>query len=385
MLKKIGLVVGTLSATMLLSCGVFAATEVKQTDDSTSSAKIVWEKETNGSSIVEVSMTADFSQYTSNTVSRANNYKITGMTAGSSRWVRVMENNHYTDIIEVVSRPEKVRNNQVIQTGCQVGKAIIEWEASDGDTGYEVYIGGNLVLDSNTNKATIDVSDASDKARAFVLPYRKSSSGYQAFASDKIYMKSFTYLKGLPTKIAKIDFKQETSNSIHASWPSISGADGYEFTYSNYKGKKTVTKDSKFAGGYISSANRIFYKCKARAYVDFGGKRFYGAWSDEAYTGIDLSYGINNVKAKKVSKKKIKLSWNRIQGADKYVIYMSSTNGSGFKKIKTTKKRNFVIKKFGKKKLKKGTTYYFKVVATKKVGSKKFRTVYDSQRSLTLN
>jgi len=385
MLKKIGLVVGTLSATMLLSCGVFAATEVKQTDDTKSSAKIQWDKETNGNSIVEVSNTADFSQFTSNDVPRLNNYTIKGMSSGSSRWVRVKENNHYTDIIEVVSRPEKVRNNFVTQTGCQVGKALVGWTASDGATGYEVYVGGNYAFDVNTNKATIDVSNATENIRAQVLPFRQSSDGYKALASEKVNMKTLTYLKGLPSKVAKLDFKQEVSSSIHVMWPSVKGADGYEFTYSNYKGKKTVTKESSYSGGYISSANRIFYKVKARAYVDFGGKRYFGAWSDEAYTGVDLSYGVNNLKAKKVSKKKIKLSWNRIQGADKYVIYMSSTNGSGFKKIKTTKKRNLVIKKFGKKKLKKGTTYYFKVVATKKVGSKKFRTVYDSQKSLTLN
>lgn len=385
MLKKIGLVVGTLSATMLLSCGVFAATEVKQIDDTISSAKIEWIKETDGNSIVEVSTTADFSQYTSTTVPKHPYYNITGMASGSSKWVRVKENNHYTDIIEVVSRPEKVRNNYVTQTGCEVGKALVEWNVNDGATGYEVYVGGNYAFDVNTNKATIDVSNATKNIRAQVLPFRKSSAGYKAIASEKVNMKTLTFLKGLPTKISKLDFKQETSGSIHVIWPSVKGADGYEFTYSNYKGKRTVTKESTYSGGYISSANRIFYRVKARAYVDFGGKRYFGAWSDEAYTGIDLSYGVNNLKAKKVSKKKIKLSWNRIQGADKYVIYMSSTNGSGFKKIKTTKKRNLVIKKFGKKKLKKGTTYYFKVVATKKVGSQKFRTVYDSQKSLTLN
>ena len=386
MLKKIGLVVGTLSATMLLSCGVFAATDVKQKADTTSSAKIEWIKETDGNSIVEVSNTADFSQFTSYDVLRVNNYSIKGMISGSSKWVRVKENNHYTDIIEVVSRPEKVRNNYVTQTGCQVGKALVEWTGIDGATGYEVYVGGNYAFDVNVNKATIDVSNATKNIRAQVLPFRKSSAGYKAIASEKVNMKTLTFLKGLPTKISKLDFKQEaSSSSIYVTWPSVNGADGYEFTYSNYKGKRTVTKESTYSGGWISSANRIFYRVKARAYVDFGGKRYFGAWSDEAYTGIDLSYGANNLKAKKVSKKKIKLSWNRIQGADKYVIYMSSTNGSGFKKIKTTKKRNLVIKKFGKKKLKKGTTYYFKVVATKKVGSKKFRSVYDSQRSLFLN
>lgn len=386
MLKKIGLVVGTLSATMLLSCGVFAATDVRQTDDSISSAKIEWNKDPNcTTSYVEVSNTADFSQFTSYDVPRVSKYTIKGMMSGSSKWVRVKENNHYTDIIEVVSRPEKVRNNYVTQTGCQVGKALVEWTGIDGATGYEVYVGGNYAFDVNTNKATIDVSNATEKVRAQVLPFRQSSTGYKAWATDRVNMKVLSYLKGLPSKVAKLDFKQEVSTSIHVIWPSVKGADGYEFTYSNYKGKRTVTKESTSSGGYISSANRIFYRVKARAYVEFAGKRYYGAWSDEAYTGIDLSYGVNNLKAKKVSKKKIKLSWNRIQGADKYVIYMSSTNGSGFKKIKTTKKRNLVIKKFGKKKLKKGTTYYFKVVATKKVGSQKYRTVYDSQKSLTLN
>ena len=74
----------------------------------------------------------------------------------------------------------------------------------------------------------------------------------------------------------------------------------------------------------------------------------------------------------------------RVKGATKYAVYMSMTNGAGFKKIKTTKKRNLVISKFRKKKLKSGKKYYFKVVAVRKDGKTSYTSVKDATRYLTV-
>ena len=87
------------------------------------------------------------------------------------------------------------------------------------------------------------------------------------------------------------------------------------------------------------------------------------------YTGIEI-------------KPAIQIKWQKLKGVSGYDIYLSKKQNRGYKKVasvnaKTTLK---TIKKLGKKKLKKGTYYYY-VVAKKKVGKK----TYKSKISYKLN
>ena len=69
-------------------------------------------------------------------------------------------------------------------------------------------------------------------------------------------------------------------------------------------------------------------------------------------------------------KKAIKLSWNKVTGADRYVIYLAKCNYKGKKfKYKAVKTVSGNTLKWTKKKLKKKTAYKFYVVAQKKTGS----------------
>ena len=70
-------------------------------------------------------------------------------------------------------------------------------------------------------------------------------------------------------------------------------------------------------------------------------------------------------------KKSANISWNKVKGADRYVIYFSSCNLKGkkhtMKKVKTVSGKTF---KWTKKKLKKNWAYKFYVVAQEKSGGK---------------
>ncbi len=73
-------------------------------------------------------------------------------------------------------------------------------------------------------------------------------------------------------------------------------------------------------------------------------------------------YGEIRLRAVKVTDKSIKLQWNRIKGADHYVIYGNKC-GNQYKKIKTVTGRS---KGWTQKKLKKNTYYKYLVIAVKK-------------------
>ena len=81
-------------------------------------------------------------------------------------------------------------------------------------------------------------------------------------------------------------------------------------------------------------------------------------------------------KGKVKGKKAVKISWNKVSGADRYVVYMTKCKTKKFKKIKTT---NASTLKMTKKKLKKNTYYKFYVVAQQKSGSS-YKTIAKSKQ-----
>ena len=75
-------------------------------------------------------------------------------------------------------------------------------------------------------------------------------------------------------------------------------------------------------------------------------------------------YGKLQAKASKVTKNSIKLTWNKVEGADGYVIYGNKCSKNN--KYVKIKELPAAKKSFTQKKLKKGTYYKYLVVAVKK-------------------
>ena len=91
-------------------------------------------------------------------------------------------------------------------------------------------------------------------------------------------------------------------------------------------------------------------------------------------TGVLLYYTVKknievplDLKALKVGAKNISICWNKISDAKGYILY-TSTNGKKWKKLTTTKKN--IVLTYNNKKLKPGTTHYYKVVAYRTVKKK---------------
>lgn len=114
-----------------------------------------------------------------------------------------------------------------------------------------------------------------------------------------------------------------------------------------------------------------FYKVRVRGtYTLADGTRQAGEWSSYKY----FSVGLKNVtgSAKKTS---ISLSWSKVKGATSYAIYLKKSGADSYKKVKTVKAKSQSVKitKYGKKKLKKNTMYYVKVVAIYKKGNSTYK------------
>ena len=74
----------------------------------------------------------------------------------------------------------------------------------------------------------------------------------------------------------------------------------------------------------------------------------------------------STLKVKKSGSKRT-LSWTKVAGAQKYIVYRSTSKNGTYTKLTTTTKTSYTDKK-----AKKGKKYFYKVAAYKKVGKNKY-------------
>lgn len=182
----------------------------------------------------------------------------------------------------------------------------------------------------------------------------------------------------LPAKLGGVKawYYSPRLNYFELEWNKRPSAGGYQYevwSMTGKKGKKLVTDK---AGKYNTSTSFIntklkksqFVKVRMRAYVELsGGTTKYGAWSNWSYTSRQPELEIKNVGGGQ------KLTWNKVDGAKNYTVWVSTREKTGFKKVKTTTKRALTVKKCGKSALKSGRTYYYTIVANKKIGKKTYQ------------
>ena len=181
---------------------------------------------------------------------------------------------------------------------------------------------------------------------------------------SKIDTLEFTYAAGNMKKLnSKMYF------SLYMDFVPVQYATSYEIELSDEKGKviKTYTvncNNTDFVEKTFKKLPKDVYGVRIRGCRD--GE--YGEWSDKSIVVKQPKLQARNYKGA------IQIKWQKLKGVSGYDIYMSRKQNSGYTKVasvnaKTTLK---TIKKIGKKKLKKGTYYYY-VVAKKKLGKKTFK------------
>lgn len=105
----------------------------------------------------------------------------------------------------------------------------------------------------------------------------------------------------------------------------------------------------------------------------FSGICLFEAFAPQAViTAYAASLSAPNVTASNSSVTSVKLSWKKIKGADKYIIYRSTNKSKNFEQIKALKSS---AKSYTDSKLTCGKTYYYKVYAVKGKAKSKTKTV----------
>lgn len=381
--------------TLLFSTAVMAAPStpagLKQTGDSTSSFTVEWNTTLENNIKYEVSVREYGSTdwIVKQDSQSSTSYRLSGLPSGKSYEVRIRAKDgsgaysNYTSPLVVVTTPEVT--GTITQTNATVNSVTFTWTKSEGATVYEVYkvYDGVYTLLGTTTANSYTYSGLNNKAKVIyniaVKPIRTSPT-YKAVETSRYTWKYHYFnardMKLVPAKMGEATIPYHWNNIKEAkiSFADAIYNDGYQVEIYNAKGKKIQTLSSNT--GYVYNISRTsMYKAKARAYVVVNNKKYYGAWSD--YTWFANAVKISRLK---ISGSKLKISWKKQKGAQKYTVYVSTSEKSGFKKVKTTKKSSLTLKKFKGKKFKKRKHYYAYVVASKKVGKKTYKSSTETYR-----
>lgn len=164
----------------------------------------------------------------------------------------------------------------------------------------------------------------------------------------------------------------KTTTTLKLTFNKVNGADGYEiYDAVTNKCLATCTTQSgaeklvKTITGLKPGETR---KYKVRAYKLADGEKIYGDFSKVYTKATAEAKPVLIATAAKTSKTAIKIQWNKISGADGYIIYGSKC-GDNVKKLKTITKGSTT--RWTKKSLKAGKYYKYYVAAYKTVNGKK--------------
>lgn len=165
--------------------------------------------------------------------------------------------------------------------------------------------------------------------------------------------------------------------SVRLTWNKQADITEYRIYRSAGKGgfsllKKATASKTSFTDTGLKTGTKYSYRISAvRKGSD--GRVFESSLSKTVSAKPVLKRPALRVKA---GRSKVSVKWNKISGANGYIIYRSTKKNSGFKAVKTIKKGKTVS--YTDKKVKKDRNYYYKIRAYRSVNGKKVCSSYSA-------
>ena len=244
----------------------------------------------------------------------------------------------------------------VIETDTHTDKVKVEWNAVEGAAEYEVYRAatedGQYTSVCSTENTYFEDSDVK----------RGETCWYKVKALHKTTAanSAFSVAVSRTRPISKPDItlsNAASSGKIRISWEAVKGAEKYEVYRSDTKDgeysliittEKTSVINTKAAAG-----KKYYYKVRAI----HANSAANSAYSAEVSRTCDLARPVVTL-SNVASSGKIKISWEAVEGAEKYEVYRSATKDGEYSRIITTEKTSAINTKISA-----GKKYYYKVRA----------------------
>ena len=172
-------------------------------------------------------------------------------------------------------------------------------------------------------------------------------------------------------------------NSLKVSWTANSNAGGYEIYRSTDPAQlgtkvKTVTDPAVLELVNGVTTGTVYYYT-VRPYITVDGSPA-GSLYREPVSGKSALNKVKGVKATATGYGTVQLKWNKVDGANGYEIWRSTSKNKGYKKIKTVNRgTTLTFKNTG---LKTGTKYFYKIKAYRGTAVSEFSVIVNATPKL---
>lgn len=264
----------------------------------------------------------------------------------------------------------------VTQTDQTTSSVTISWPANEKAIEYSVIIGKDYYEVKDAIPVTVPAGTTSytftglEPGTQYMVNVKYTYQGFSQTATGSI---GSTDVKTLSAKVSGVKQKSWSyyAKAVIFEWKDQPAAD-YEYVIKNHKNKVVEKQSTGIRQATFNKVdNNVVYQLQVRAYVVINGKKYYSGWSDKTYLFTQPM-----IKTAGISRKKLTIKWNKVNGVTGYDVYVSTKVKSGYKKVKSlnAKKTSCTLSKFKGKKFNAGKTYYMYIVGKKKVGGKTYKT-----------
>ena len=299
--------------------------------------------------------------------------------------------------------------------------AKVTWTNVDGADGYELF----RALDPDTDPEKLSTNAADENNGMWVrvktitdqnVQYTDSSRTalcytnqgltvgrtcyymIRAFAEDaggnRLYS-DFSNVDYMPAAVVFDQVYSNATNRIRLTWNEVGGATGYQIWRQNEDGTYSIVKTlgdkgntltdnqggtTAYSNTGLEAGKTCTYRMRAFAIVEDGVKVF-GAYSDPFTVAVMPEAPAMTATAGS-RKGRAELSWNAVNGAAGYQVWMSESVNGGYTLVKSI--TDGATTSYTKYDLTSGKTYYFKVRAYTEVDGKKTFGTYSDARGVTV-
>ena len=221
------------------------------------------------------------------------------------------------------------------KAGSVYGGIELIWDKSEGADGYTIYR-------KNDNEDIAIAEIQGDETTLFLDEDVKNNKKYQytVIAYKGIYRSSFAYKTSKIYITAPTLKKAKNYNGyVKVYWEKTKTADKYRVyrktADTDWKYLDTVSKKySTFKDETVKNGGKYIYMVRA---ID--GK--YNSGYDRAGVKANYVSAPKGVELKNYYSNSIKVQWDKVSGAEKYVVYRKDTKNDSFEKVEETKKNQF--------------------------------------------
>lgn len=233
----------------------------------------------------------------------------------------------------------------------------LTFSAVDGATGYNIYrstqSGSGFVKIAATASNVYTYTDTGlTTGTTYYYKVEACKSGTGIVGAG--IMSSAVSAQPMITTPVNVTAASRSYNSIKITWGKVTGAQKYEVYRSTSKStgytKIGTTTSASYTDKNLDTNKKYYYKVNA-VYGNYTS-----SYSSVSYTKA-VPAATSSLTITSTAYNKLQITWKKVSGATKYVLYRSKKEGSGYTKLTSTTSTKYLDTS-----VKSGVKYYYKVV-----------------------